>query len=313
MIAVKKLWIACRKAMTVPSMSPGSTDGEGLSKETEVDLKKRWYAVHGFVLPDNWLLTNQLQKKLWTSASATPPILEPILMECLRLLSQRSRASGTSVNVAPGQAVSATTVDIDVLPNSMEVFTRARAWFVTLAFVSIGNPKWFDLQTALFASEKILELVQCTSGGAAPPLAHFIGAWAATINYFSEQVRITGEPVNTFVKNTGSWEHRWTWSAPASYSPASSASYSHASSGHSDLPRNVAMDVESMQAQARYWQAVADRGRNEAKAKGKGKPPSKTGKPPHKSKGGKGANLTPRDRSRSNQYPGGVGLHTVMK
>ena len=87
------------------------------------------------MLPDNWLLTNQLQKKLWIAASSSPPILEPILMECLRLLSQRSRASGTSVNVVPGQAVSATTVDIDVLPNSMEVFTRARAWFVTLAFV----------------------------------------------------------------------------------------------------------------------------------------------------------------------------------
>jgi len=218
-VAIKKLWISCRKHMAGPGASPAGHDGEGLPKETELDLKKRWYAVHGFVLPDNWLLTNQLQKKLWTSASSTPPILEPILMECLRLLSQRSRASGTSVNVVPGQAMSATTVDIDVLPNSLEVYTRARAWFVTLAFVSIGTPKWFDLQTALFAAEKILELVQCTSGGTAPPLAHFINAWAATINYFSEQVRITGEPVITFVKNTGSWEHRWTWSAPASYFP----------------------------------------------------------------------------------------------
>jgi len=75
------------------------------------------------------------------------------------------------------------------------------------------------------------------------------------------------------------------------------------------LPRNVAMDVESMQAQARYWQAVADRGRNEQKGKGKGKTPGKTGKPRHKSKGGKGANLTPRDRSRG----GGQHLHTIMK
>jgi len=285
-VAIKKLWIACRKHMTAPGTTPGGTDSEGLSKETELDLKKRWFSVHGFVLPDNWLLTNQLQKKLWIAASSSPPILEPILMECLRLLSQRSRASGTSVNVVPGQAVSATTGDIDVLPNSMEVFTRARAWFVTLAFVSIRNPKWFDLQTALFAAEKVLELVQCTSGGVAPPLAHFIGARAATVNYFSEQARITGESVIVFVKNTGSWEHRWTWTALATQSPSAS--------GGSDLPRNVAMDVESMQAQARYWQAVADRdrGRNEAKAKAKGK-----GKPNHKGKG-KAANLTPRERSR---------------
>jgi len=72
------------------------------------------------------------------------------------------------VNVVPGQAVSATTVDIDVLPNSMEVFTRARAWFVTLAFVSIGNPKWFDLQTALFASERSWDLSSVRAGGLLP-------------------------------------------------------------------------------------------------------------------------------------------------
>jgi len=62
------------------------------------------------------------------------------------------------------------------------------------------------------------------------------------------------------------------------------------------VPRNVAMDVASMQAQARYWQAVADRGRNDAKAKGKGK-----GKSYHKGKG-KAANLTrfnPGKRERS--------------
>ena len=62
------------------------------------------------------------------------------------------------------------------------------------------------------------------------------------------------------------------------------------------------MDVAQMQAQARYWQAIADRGRNEqaAKAKGKGYPYGQ-GQGQGTYKGGKGkpqANLTPRDRSR---------------
>jgi len=299
-VAIKKLWIACRKYMTAPGAAPPGYDGEGLPKETELDLKKRWFSVHGFVLPDNWLLTVQLQKKLWTSASSNPPILEAILMESLRLSSQRSRASGTMVNVVPGQAMSATTVELDVLPNSIEVYTRARAWFITRAFVSIGNPGWFDLQTALFASEKILELVQYTSGGLAPPLSHFISAWAATINHFSEQVRISGEPVITFVKNTGSWEHKWSWSAPASYAPAASDHHPKSAVTHSDLSKDVAMDVAQMQAQARYWQAIADRGRNEqaAKAKGKGYPYVQgQGQGQGKYKGGKGkpqATLTPR-------------------
>jgi len=297
-VSVKKLWMSCRKYMSTPGSAPSGPEGECLPKETELDLKKRWFSVHGFVIPDNWLLTAQLQKKLWTAASCNPPVLEAFLMESLRLSSQRSRASGTSFNVVAGQAMSATTVELDVLPNSIEVYTRARAWFITLAFVSIGNSSWFDLQTALFASEKILELVQYTSGGHAPPLSHFISAWAATINHFSEQVRISGDPVITFVKNTGSWEHKWSWSAPASYAPAASDHHPKPAVTHSDLSKDVAMDVAQMQAQARYWQAIADRGRNEqaAKAKGKGYP-FVQGQGQGKYKGGKGkpqATLTPR-------------------
>ena len=60
------------------------------------------------------------------------------------------------------------------------------------------------------------------------------------------------------------------------------------------------MDVAQMQAQARYWQAIADRGRNEqaAKAKGKGYPYCQgQGQGKYKGKGKPQANLTPRDRT----------------
>ena len=265
-IAVKKLWIACRKHMA-GSSNPAAPvqDEDVLPKEVGTDLKTHWKHIHGFVLPDSWLLSAQLQRKMWNGAHASPPSVESFLMENLRLLSQRSRASGTLVNVVPGRGISATSTEIDMIQNPMEVYTRARGWFMTLAYVSIRNVKWFDLQTAIFASDKIMELAQVTSGGIPPTLSHFIGAWAATVNYCAEQVRVTGQPLSTFVMNTGAWEHRWSWTAP------STEGRSHAGA---DLPRYVADDVESMRQQARHWQSMVDKQRSDVqrnKDKGNGK------------------------------------------
>lgn len=276
-VAVKKLWIACRKIMASGSTPSMSANEDGLPKETDTDLKTHWKSMHGFVLPDSWLLSPQLQRKLWVGANATTPNVEVFLMENLRLLSQRSRASSTSVNLVPGRLLSGTTMEIDMIQNSMEVYMRARAWFMTLAFVSVRNRAWFDVQTAVFASDKIMELVQMTSAGQSPPLSHFICAWAATVNYFSEQVRVTGQPLLTFVKNTGAWEHRWSWSAPAADGRAHHGE---------DLPRDVAADVNKIKEQARHWQSMIDKQRAEYhkndKEHGKGK--GKGGKNKNKNK-----------------------------
>ena len=170
---------------------------------------------------------------------------------------------------------------IDSVHAPMEVYSRARAWFMTMAFVAIRKPAWFDFQTAIFASDKIMELVLQTSNGISPPVTHFVTAWAATANHFSEQVRISGKPLVQFVTNTGAWVHRWSWAAPAG------------SSGHPralmDLPPAVAADVEHLRAQARQWQSMAARqradtnrankgqGRDGNGGKGKGKDHSKQG------------------------------------
>ena len=99
-VAVKKLWLASRKRMGSRSGTAGShPEEEGLPKEAEVDLKNHWKAVRGFVLPDSWLLSAQLQRKMWNAANASTPAVETLLMQSLRLLSQRSWASGTLVKV----------------------------------------------------------------------------------------------------------------------------------------------------------------------------------------------------------------------
>ena len=130
--------------------------------------------MHGFVLPESWLLSTTLQLQLWKAANAEPSTVEAVLMESLRLFSQKSRASGTMIKLVPGRAVAPLNVEVDSIHGAMEVFTRASAWFMTMAFVVIRKPTWFDLQTAIFASDKVLELVQQTSGGHSPPLTHFL-------------------------------------------------------------------------------------------------------------------------------------------
>ena len=212
-IAVKKLWIAARKSGSGGSSSAAAevNPDEGIPKEPASDLLAMWLQRHGFVLPDSWLVSASNQKKIWKSVNASPPGVEVLLMEQLRMHSQRSRISGTLLNFVPGQSVQASSVDVDSIHMPIEVAARAKAWFMTVAFVSIRRIEWFDLQTAIFASEKIQDLVLATSGGTIPPVEHFNDAWTATIHFISEQVRITKQSLKTVVNNTGGWENKWQW------------------------------------------------------------------------------------------------------
>ena len=47
-------------------------------------------------------LSIQLQRKLWTGVNASQPMLDAILIENLRLISQRNRASSTLLNLVAG-------------------------------------------------------------------------------------------------------------------------------------------------------------------------------------------------------------------
>jgi hypothetical protein len=291
-VAVKKLWLACRKTMTTNAGSEpsGAFEQDNIPKEVAIDMKAQWQRIHGFVIPDAWMLSSALQNKLWKAANAKPRAVEVVLMEGLRLLSQRTRATGTLLTNTPGK-LSTVQVEIDSVYGQMEFFQRARAWFMTTAFVSIRTPAWFDLQGAIFAADKVLELLQITSRGQSPPMDHFINAWAATLHYFSEQVRITAQPLGTFVQNTGSWEHKWSWTASAASSEVPFA----------DLPPVVANDVEHMRQQARQWQSMVDRqsSGNAGRDTGAGTPNKGGGKGNKGKKGNKfryKPNLKPRDR-----------------
>ena len=144
----------------------------------------------------------------------------------------------------------------------MELFSRCRAWFITMAYVAIRKRDFFDLQTALFASERLFALVTQTFGGQSAPAHFFAGAWAATIHHFAEQIRVNGVTLKAAVLNTGAWEIRWTsWSPVRNDSGNASSGNQHASA---DLPKDLWEEVQTLKQSVKHWQSLANKYESEA-------------------------------------------------
>jgi hypothetical protein len=260
-ISVKKLWRLCRRILDTPQLStqlavqPKETDG--LPEDVELELKEKWRKRYAFLLPDSWLVNEQMQKKMWRDVICTPPKVDIILLEQLKLATSLTRSSCTMLAVFPGRHTEAASSNADMVSGPMEVFMRARAWFMTMSFCSVGTPDFLDLQVAIFGSDKILSLALKTDGGQQPPVHFLASAWAQTIQYFAEQVRLTHKPLAEFVQNTGSWEHRWTWSRPKN----------NVGSGNShrdtDLPAEIVAEMKRLREESRINQSLNDRLRTE--------------------------------------------------
>ena len=64
------------------------------------------------------------------------------------------------LQVEPGRAVTGHEVVSDLVSGSFEVVARVRVFFHTNAYVCVGDPTMFDLQTAHTVSEKIFASIQ---------------------------------------------------------------------------------------------------------------------------------------------------------
>ena len=96
-VAMKKLWFSCRRSMASSSgaaTTPGAPPQNDLPDETKID--------YAFVLPESWRLSATLQLKLWKGAMNAAASIEAVLMEHLRLLSQKARGTGSLLSLTPG-------------------------------------------------------------------------------------------------------------------------------------------------------------------------------------------------------------------
>ena len=82
--AVKKLWISCRKRLGNWQGGGSKPENDELPKEASIDLKAHWKALHGFTLPDGWLLSRTGQGKLWNDANALTPAITIMVPRQLR-------------------------------------------------------------------------------------------------------------------------------------------------------------------------------------------------------------------------------------
>ena len=139
-----------------------------ISLKEELSIKDAWTKTHNFQLPDAWLLIATSLGKLWRDYGASPPHLSVWLAEQVRTRSNIHPHNGLRMSVVAGKAPVAENVIVDPVDVAFELFKRIRAFFMSLAHVSILKPDWFPLQSAIMASEQILTYITATYGGERP-------------------------------------------------------------------------------------------------------------------------------------------------
>ena len=304
-LAVKKTWLACRKMVNTGASNgsagaPSVTEQDCIPDHSAIDIKDCWKEYHNFVVPDAWVLEKTTLKKLWVGANSVPAKVDTLLMEQLRLASSLGHPVGTNVNFQAGKQAEATEFIADVINNRMEVIMRTRAWFYSMSYVSIRVKSFFNLQTAIFGADTVMELCLKRPNGVSVPVPVLCTAWAATIHHFSEQVRVQQKSLIDIVMNTGSWTHLWSWVAPVTQSSGGG------SAAQDSLPKDVQIEMARLREQARQLQSANDRQRNELRAWGLTPVYDKNGGKGGKGKGKpKGGTKDNRYRSRSRGRSGG--------
>ena len=191
-VAVRKFWTYCRAvfdaAKTPTVADPSLPVDDTIPDQHDLDTAAKWFTRHNFVLPDAQFLIRSQMKTLGRDFQAG--IVRVWLAEELRTRSCSNPRNATQLAVEPGRPVSAVEVIADRVDKAFELYVRIRAFLMTLAYVSIADPAWFPLQIAMEVSEQIMGFITNTFDSRSPPLSFLLAAWAATIHYFSEQIRI---------------------------------------------------------------------------------------------------------------------------
>lgn len=202
------------------------------------------------VLPDSYLLVDTTQGRMWRDFQCDPPRVGVWLAEKLRTRASINQAVGHQLALIPGQPAVTETIVVDHVERAFELYVRARAFFHTLALVTILTPDYFPLQTAMMTSELILAAVSASYGGRAPPVHFLVQAWAETIHHFSECARMSKRTAREVVENVAGWENRWKWSPAPSDGAGARVPIEPDS-------RDLQNTVESMRGQVRAMQRQA--------------------------------------------------------
>ena len=251
------------------------------------------------------ILVDSIQGRMWREANASPPAVGVWLVEALRTRSCVDKSVGHSLAIIPGKAAETVAVIADTVARPMELYTRTRAFFMTLCYISVPWSDWFPYQSALAASEQILGHITATYDGRTPPVNFLVQAWAATIHHISEQVRVSGRTPKEVINNTGAWEHKWKWTPTGNGGKGGGGGGGNSSGGNGpDNSKALQAQIDKMRESMKLYQSQKDaavakalRYEHEAKNNRNNEPPAKKrrdgddrGRGEGSRKGGKGGN-----------------------
>ena len=269
MVSVKKAWHLSRcqvdkDSATASGRAHAQAPNEPLDKPTRNSLTEAWQKQHGFKFSNDRLLTEGLIGQLHRELTSSPKKLSILLAESLRLLSAIHTLSKQFTTVRDGY-LGTEEVIADQVTNVLELYTRLRAFFNTVAFVTVHEPSFFGLQDVIFIEDKILCLLQMTKNDRRPPLVFFTTAWATTMQLWSDEVRTSGKTLAVLVKETASWTPPWqAWTPPATGS-VSQTDYSTvpATGAGSAKERELQNELDKARKWAADMQSQRDKLRNE--------------------------------------------------
>ena len=219
MISIKKAWHLSRSQVekehaTMAGKQPAPADNEPLSAPTRNSLTDEWTKRHGHTLSNDRLLTENLIGQLHRELHAAPRRLGIHLAESLRLQSSIVVSTKKFATVVEGYIATEEHI-ADQVQSILELYTRIRAFFGTMAFISIHDGAFFTLQDAIFIEDKLLNLLQFSKDGKRPPIVFFTTAWATLMQLWSDELRTSGKTLATLCHETASWTPMWTsWSPP---------------------------------------------------------------------------------------------------
>ena len=165
--AVRKFWSRCRvlwteeeaaksalpsataTALAIAANPPVPVIDEGIPTKDFDKIVAAWDAKHGFVLPDAQLLIPSQQKTLWRDFNQASPQVSYWDARQLRQKSAINRKTDTLIAVTQGRHLEGVATISDAIDRTFELWSRCRAYLMTLSYISILSPDWFPYQSAL--------------------------------------------------------------------------------------------------------------------------------------------------------------------
>ena len=188
---------------------------------TRLGLTEAWNTKQGFILSNDRLLSEALIGQLFRELTAQPRRMSILVAESLRL---QSAIQGTGKQIATftDGVIGAEEIIADQVTNSLELYMKMKAFFNTVALVTVNVPDFFTYQDVVFIEDKVLNLLQLTKDKRRPPLVFWTTAWATTMQTWSDEIRTTGKSLSILTKETATWTPPWlSWNPTPGFSGSS--------------------------------------------------------------------------------------------